>query len=125
MARVIAGGFISLTGMMIAGVAIASGWQATVAYVNVGAYYFIGLPIGCVLGFKTGLGVAVSLPPPSFPLSGQIMGVCVMRSGFFLEQGIWWGMIVGVFVQTVMLILMTMRTNWDREVNTQSLSLSL
>lgn len=43
-----------------AGVAIGSGWQAIVAYVNVGAYYLIGLPIGCVLGFKTGLGVAVS-----------------------------------------------------------------
>lgn len=44
----------------VAGVAIGSGWQAIVAYVNVGAYYFIGLPIGCLLGFKTSLGAAVS-----------------------------------------------------------------
>lgn len=42
------------------GVAIGSGWQAIVAYVNVGAYYIIGLPIGCVLAFKTNLAVAVS-----------------------------------------------------------------
>ena len=41
--------------------AIGSGWQALVAYVNIITYYFIGLPIGCVLGFKTSLGVAVSL----------------------------------------------------------------
>ena len=41
--------------------AIGSGWQAIVAYVNIVTYYFIGLPIGCVLGFKTSLGVAVSL----------------------------------------------------------------
>lgn len=41
------------------GVAIGSGWQAVVAYVNLVTYYVIGLPIGCVLGFKTSLGVAV------------------------------------------------------------------
>ena len=40
--------------------AIGSGWQAIVAYVNLATYYVIGLPIGCVLGFKTSLGVAVS-----------------------------------------------------------------
>ena len=40
--------------------AIGSGWQAIVAYVNLATYYLIGLPIGCVLGFKTSLGVVVS-----------------------------------------------------------------
>ena len=30
-----------------------------VAYVNLVTDYVIGLPIGCVLGFKTSLGVAV------------------------------------------------------------------
>ncbi|XP_078428838.1 MATE efflux family protein [Wolffia australiana] len=74
---------------ILSGVAIASGWQAIVAYVNVGAYYFIGLPVGCILGFKTNLGVA----------------------------GIWWGMIIGVFVQTLTLIIITARTNWDIEVD--------
>lgn len=44
----------------IVGVAIGSGWQDLVAYVNLAAYYLVGLPIGCVLGFKTSLGVAVS-----------------------------------------------------------------
>ncbi|KAG6505824.1 hypothetical protein ZIOFF_038190 [Zingiber officinale] len=74
---------------ILSGVAIGSGWQAIVAYVNVGAYYLIGLPIAIVLGFKTGLAAA----------------------------GIWWGLIIGVFVQTVSLIVLTARTNWNREVD--------
>uniref|UniRef100_A0A7N0RGX1 Protein DETOXIFICATION n=1 Tax=Kalanchoe fedtschenkoi TaxID=63787 RepID=A0A7N0RGX1_KALFE len=73
---------------ILSGVAIGSGWQAVVAYVNLAAYYIIGLPIGCVLGFKTSLGVA----------------------------GIWWGMIIGVLLQTVTLIILTARTNWSNEV---------
>ncbi|XP_061342814.1 protein DETOXIFICATION 41-like [Gastrolobium bilobum] len=73
---------------ILSGVAIGSGWQAVVAYVNLASYYVIGLTVGCVLGFKTSLGVA----------------------------GIWWGMILGVIIQTVTLIILTVRTNWDAEV---------
>ncbi|KAK4769876.1 hypothetical protein SAY87_030408 [Trapa incisa] len=73
---------------ILSGVAVGSGWQAVVAYVNIFTYYIIGLPIGCVLGFKTSLGVA----------------------------GVWWGMIIGVGLQTVTLIVLTARTNWTVEV---------
>ncbi|KAF2291880.1 hypothetical protein GH714_035976 [Hevea brasiliensis] len=73
---------------ILSGVAIGSGWQAVVAYVNLVTYYIIGLPIGCVLGFKTSLGVA----------------------------GIWWGIIIGVVFQTITLIILTSRTNWNAEV---------
>ncbi|GAB2275199.1 Protein DETOXIFICATION 41 [Dionaea muscipula] len=73
---------------ILSGVAIGSGWQAVVAYVNLATYYIIGLPVGCVLGFKTSLGVA----------------------------GIWWGMILGVLLQTATLIILTARTNWNKEV---------
>ncbi|XP_020208281.1 protein DETOXIFICATION 41 [Cajanus cajan] len=73
---------------ILSGVAIGSGWQGVVAYVNLASYYFIGLTVGCVLGFKTSLGVA----------------------------GIWWGMILGVLIQTVTLIILTARTNWEAEV---------
>ncbi|OWM73256.1 hypothetical protein CDL15_Pgr001370 [Punica granatum] len=73
---------------ILSGVAIGSGWQALVAYVNLTTYYIIGLPIGCVLGFKTSLGVA----------------------------GVWWGMIIGVGLQTLTLIILTARTNWSTEV---------
>ncbi|PUZ67920.1 hypothetical protein GQ55_3G473300 [Panicum hallii var. hallii] len=73
---------------ILSGAAIGSGWQAIVAYVNVGAYYLIGLPIGCILGYKTSLGAA----------------------------GLWWRLIIGVTVQTIALIILTARTNWDNEV---------
>ncbi|XP_004491273.1 protein DETOXIFICATION 41 [Cicer arietinum] len=73
---------------ILSGVAIGSGWQALVAYVNLACYYVIGLTVGCVLGFKTSLEVV----------------------------GIWWGMILGVFIQTVTLIILTARTNWNAEV---------
>ncbi|XVE83639.1 hypothetical protein DITRI_Ditri16bG0102800 [Diplodiscus trichospermus] len=73
---------------ILSGVAIGSGWQHIVAYVNLATYYVIGLPIGCLLGFKTSLGVA----------------------------GIWWGMIIGVLLQTATLIVLTARTNWNVEV---------
>lgn len=43
------------------GVAIGCGWQGVVAYINLASYYVIGLTIGYVLGFKTSLGVVVSL----------------------------------------------------------------
>lgn len=43
----------------IAGVAIGSGWQALVAYVNIGSYYLVGVPIGIILGWPLGFGVRV------------------------------------------------------------------
>lgn len=41
------------------GVAVGCGWQAFVAYVNVGCYYVVGIPLGCLLGFHFNLGVKV------------------------------------------------------------------
>ncbi|KAL5977163.1 Protein DETOXIFICATION 41 [Asimina triloba] len=74
---------------ILSGVAVGSGWQALVAYVNLATYYIIGLPIGCVIGFKTSLEGA----------------------------GIWWGMIFGVVLQSAALIILTARTNWNKEVD--------
>ncbi|XP_030533433.1 protein DETOXIFICATION 40-like isoform X2 [Rhodamnia argentea] len=73
---------------VLSGVAVGCGWQAFVAYVNVGCYYIIGIPLGCLLGFKFDFGA----------------------------QGIWSGMIGGTMIQTLILIWFTYRTNWDKEV---------
>lgn len=107
--------------LLISGVAIGSGWQAVVAYVNLTTYYVIGLPIGCVLGFKTDLGAAVS--PNSFSLSLNGITCCMLMLTFmrcvfwfFCDQGLWWGMIIGVLLQTATLIFITARTNWNSEV---------
>ncbi|KAF6981908.1 hypothetical protein CFC21_000356 [Triticum aestivum] len=73
---------------VLSGVAVGCGWQAFVAYVNVGCYYVVGVPLGCILGFYFDLGAT----------------------------GIWCGMIGGTLMQTVILVWVTFRTNWDNEV---------
>lgn len=73
---------------VLSGVAVGCGWQVFVAYVNIGCYYFVGIPIGVLLGFKFDYGV----------------------------KGIWSGMIGGTLMQTLILIFVTYRTNWDKEV---------
>lgn len=73
---------------VLSGVAVGCGWQAFVAYVNVGCYYVVGIPLGCVLGFKFDLGA----------------------------KGIWSGMIGGTVMQTLILVWVTYRTDWSKEV---------
>ncbi|KAL0305927.1 UNVERIFIED_CONTAM: protein DETOXIFICATION 40 [Sesamum radiatum] len=73
---------------VLSGVAVGCGWQAFVAYVNVGCYYFVGIPLGAVLGFV-------------FKLDAK---------------GIWTGMLGGTALQTIILIWVTVRTNWNKEV---------
>ncbi|XP_031376108.1 protein DETOXIFICATION 27-like isoform X2 [Punica granatum] len=67
---------------------VLSGWQAYVAYINLGCYYGIGLPLGVL-----------------------------MRSVFHLGViGIWGGMILGgTAVQTVILAIITIRCDWEKE----------
>ncbi|XP_037496522.1 protein DETOXIFICATION 40-like [Jatropha curcas] len=73
---------------VLSGVAVGCGWQAFVAYVNVGCYYIVGVPLGAILGFVFDLGA----------------------------KGIWSGMIGGTFLQTIILLWVTYRTDWDKEV---------
>ncbi|KAK4751660.1 hypothetical protein SAY87_020458 [Trapa incisa] len=73
---------------VISGVAVGGGWQALVAYINLFSYYVIGLPLGFVLGYKTDLKV----------------------------KGIWLGMIFGTLLQTLILLYVTYKTNWYKEV---------
>ena len=73
---------------VLSGVAIGSGWQTIVAYVNVASYYLIGIPIGAILGYALGFEV----------------------------KGIWIGMLVGTLVQTLVLLFITLRTDWEKQV---------
>uniref|UniRef100_A0A0D6R1H8 Protein DETOXIFICATION n=1 Tax=Araucaria cunninghamii TaxID=56994 RepID=A0A0D6R1H8_ARACU len=72
---------------VLSGVAIGSGWQSIVAYVNIACYYVIGVPFGVILGWVFHLRVL----------------------------GIWAGMISGTAVQTLVLVILTYRCDWDRE----------
>nr|XP_009760618.1 PREDICTED: LOW QUALITY PROTEIN: protein TRANSPARENT TESTA 12 [Nicotiana sylvestris] len=73
---------------IFSGVAVGCGWQAFVAYVNVGCNYAVGIPVGCLLGFRFDLGA----------------------------KGIWTGMIGGTVMQTIILLWFTYRTDWNKEV---------
>ncbi|XP_059624214.1 protein DETOXIFICATION 27-like isoform X2 [Cornus florida] len=42
---------------VLSGVAVGSGWQSYVAYVNIGCYYVIGVPLGFVMGWVFHQGV--------------------------------------------------------------------
>ncbi|KAK2980694.1 hypothetical protein RJ640_011314 [Escallonia rubra] len=75
---------------VLSGVAVGCGWQAFVAYVNVGCYYVVGIPLGALLGIHFNLGA----------------------------KGIWSGMIGGTLMQTIILIWVTYRTDWNKEVET-------
>ncbi|KAJ4701397.1 Protein DETOXIFICATION [Melia azedarach] len=73
---------------VLSGVAVGSGWQATIAYINLGCYYVIGLPLGCVMGWVFNWGV----------------------------MGVWAGMIFGgTAVQTIMLVIITVLNDWEKE----------
>ncbi|CAK8575396.1 unnamed protein product [Lathyrus sativus] len=73
---------------VLSGVAVGCGWQSFVAYVNVGCYYGIGIPLGSVLGFYFKFGA----------------------------KGIWLGMLAGTVLQTIILVWSTFRTDWSNEV---------
>ncbi|KAF7092170.1 hypothetical protein CFC21_094675 [Triticum aestivum] len=72
---------------VISGVAIGGGWQALVAYINLGCYYAFGLPLGFCLGYLLRLG----------------------------PQGIWAGMLCGTALQTAVLLAVIWNTDWEDE----------
>ncbi|TMW94119.1 hypothetical protein EJD97_010713 [Solanum chilense] len=79
--------FITSIQTVLHGVAIGAGWQFLVAFVNFGCYYGFGLPLGALLGYKFKLGV----------------------------QGVWYAMLGGSLLQTIILLVIIGRTNWQKE----------
>ncbi|KAM5569523.1 hypothetical protein ABKV19_016842 [Rosa sericea] len=73
---------------VLSGVARGSGWQHLGAYVNLGAFYLVGLPVAMVLGFPVHLR----------------------------GKGLWIGIVVGSVVQSTLLGCITCFTNWTKQV---------
>ncbi|CAM8984839.1 unnamed protein product [Rhodiola kirilowii] len=73
---------------VFSGVAIGAGWQSKAAWVNLGSYYAIGVPLGVLLAYLVHLKI----------------------------RGIWIGMLFGVAVQTLVLGYLTWKTDWDDQV---------
>ncbi|KAI3848934.1 hypothetical protein MKW98_014468 [Papaver atlanticum] len=72
---------------VLSGVARGCGWQDIGAYVNLGAYYLAGVPLAILLGFHLQMG----------------------------GKGLWIGIVTGSTIQSVMLSLITCRTNWEKQ----------
>ncbi|XP_062090445.1 protein DETOXIFICATION 18-like [Humulus lupulus] len=71
---------------VLSGVARGCGWQHIAVYVNLAAFYFIGMTVAAVLAFKFELYV----------------------------KGLWIGLICGLSCQAVTLMVITMRTQWAK-----------
>uniref|UniRef100_A0A2P2MZK3 Protein DETOXIFICATION n=1 Tax=Rhizophora mucronata TaxID=61149 RepID=A0A2P2MZK3_RHIMU len=79
---------------VLSGVAVGSGWQKYVAYINLGCYYLLGVPLGFLMGWAFKQGV----------------------------MGIWVGMIFGgTAIQTSILLVIILRCDWDKEAKRASL----
>lgn len=63
------------------------GWQEIGAYINLGAYYLVGIPLAVLLAFVLHIG----------------------------GKGLWFGIIGALLVQVALLVTITIRTNWDSE----------
>ncbi|PKA59706.1 MATE efflux family protein 9 [Apostasia shenzhenica] len=72
---------------VLSGIARGCGWQHLGAYVNLGAYYLIGVPTAVVLGFIFHIG----------------------------GKGLWIGIMCGALVQSILLGVITSFTNWHKQ----------
>lgn len=74
---------------MFVGIARGGGFQQIGAYVNLGAYYLVGIPIGLFLGFHLQLNA----------------------------KGLWMGTLSGSVLQAIILAIVTALTDWQKEVS--------
>ncbi|KAF8407732.1 hypothetical protein HHK36_006867 [Tetracentron sinense] len=72
---------------VLSGTARGCGWQTIGAFVNLGAYYLVGIPSAILLAFVFHFG----------------------------GRGLWWGIICALIVQGLSFIIITLRTNWEQE----------
>ncbi|CAN0892297.1 Protein DETOXIFICATION 12 [Linum grandiflorum] len=75
--------------VVLSGIARGCGWQDIGAYVNLGAFYLCGIPVGVLLGFWTDLR----------------------------GMGLWIGVLVGSFAQALLLFVVTVCTNWEKQAS--------
>ncbi|XP_057446973.1 protein DETOXIFICATION 16-like [Lotus japonicus] len=72
---------------VLSGNARGCGWQKIGAFVNLGSYYIVGIPAAIVLAFVLDIG----------------------------GKGLWLGIICALIVQVFSLMIITIRTDWEKE----------
>uniref|UniRef100_A0A0A0LH70 Protein DETOXIFICATION n=1 Tax=Cucumis sativus TaxID=3659 RepID=A0A0A0LH70_CUCSA len=73
---------------IFSGITRGCGRQKIGAFINLGAYYLVGIPMAIFLAFFQGIG----------------------------GKGLWMGIMMGVFIQSLLLGILILCTNWDNEV---------
>ncbi|KAJ7970167.1 Protein DETOXIFICATION [Quillaja saponaria] len=73
---------------VLAGAIRGCGWQKIGAFVNLGAYYLMGIPTGVLLAFVFHIG----------------------------GKGLWMGVMVAAFMQAVFFSIITLCADWEKEV---------
>ncbi|RZC90592.1 hypothetical protein C5167_029730 [Papaver somniferum] len=73
---------------ILSGMAVGAGWQGAVAFVNIASYYLIGFPISIYMGLILDWGL----------------------------KGLWGGALIGVGLQTIIILIMSWRTDWNKEI---------
>lgn len=96
------------------GVARGAGWQQSGAYINLGSFYIVGLPIGCLLAFAAQLGGRVGIGNAAY---GILISVSCILLTLLNVQGLLIGMVAGAGVQFVSFAVITHLMDWDTEVN--------
>ncbi|KAG5593930.1 hypothetical protein H5410_035162 [Solanum commersonii] len=79
--------FLDAHQSIFSGIARGCGWQKIGAYVNLGAFYLWGIPIGILLAFVYHVG----------------------------GKGLWLGIILAISAQAVIYSVVILRTNWDEQ----------
>ncbi|KAJ4960054.1 hypothetical protein NE237_019964 [Protea cynaroides] len=71
----------------LTGIIRGSGMQKLAVYINIGAYYLIGIPVAIISAFVLHIGA----------------------------KGLWLGIVCALFAQVLSFLIVTMRTNWNQE----------
>uniref|UniRef100_A0A7N0UB61 Uncharacterized protein n=1 Tax=Kalanchoe fedtschenkoi TaxID=63787 RepID=A0A7N0UB61_KALFE len=82
-----ASNFVDGIGCVLSGIVRGCGKQKIGVYWNLAAYYLVGIPISVTLAFEFHTGA----------------------------KGLWIGIMAAVFVQVIALLVVTFRTNWEKE----------
>ncbi|CAN1265824.1 Protein DETOXIFICATION 16 [Linum perenne] len=84
--------FLDALQCVLSGTARGCGWQEIGAYINLGSYYIVGIPLGILFAFVLHIG----------------------------GKGLYLGIICALVVQTISLSILTIRTNWAHEAKKAS-----
>lgn len=90
------------------------GWQKFTVWLNLAAFYCIGMPIELFLGFKFKLYAKVRQTALILFLFPSLL-ICLVSIRLRFVQRLWIGLICGLSSQAAALLLITLCRNWRKK----------